>query len=179
MPATERRQRERAARHRLILQTARDVADAEGWDAVTTRRLADEVEYSQPVLYSHFAGKDAIIAAVALDGFTELAELLKRASDARTMALTYLDFARTHPAVYDAMFAEPTTLAFASEEIPAPLRDAFGSLIRFAGDETYAEVLWAALHGLATLERGHRLRPDQTTARLDILVEALTPANGR
>jgi Helix-turn-helix domain len=37
------------------------------------RRLADAIEYSQPVRYSHFPGKDGILAAVALEGFTELA----------------------------------------------------------------------------------------------------------
>jgi AcrR family transcriptional regulator len=31
---------------------------------VTTRRLADRIEYSQPALYSHFEGKDAIVSAV-------------------------------------------------------------------------------------------------------------------
>lgn len=33
----------------------------------TTRRLAAEIEYSQPVLYSHFSGKDAIMAAAAVE----------------------------------------------------------------------------------------------------------------
>ncbi|HWN35157.1 MAG TPA: helix-turn-helix domain-containing protein, partial [Pseudonocardia sp.] len=69
MPVQQRRERQRAERHRLILDTARRIAESEGWDAVTTRRLADAIEYSQPVLYSHFAGKDEIVAAVALDGF--------------------------------------------------------------------------------------------------------------
>src|SRR5690625_6823598 len=67
-----RRQRERAERERFIVTTARELAAAEGWDAVTTRRLAEEIEYSQPVLYSHFAGKDAIMAAVAVEGFVDL-----------------------------------------------------------------------------------------------------------
>jgi hypothetical protein len=57
-----RRARERAARHALIIQTARQIAETDGWDAVTTRRLAETIEYSQPVLYSHFANKDAIVA---------------------------------------------------------------------------------------------------------------------
>ena len=35
---------------------------------MTTRRLADRIEYSQPVLYSHFEGKDAIVSAVASRG---------------------------------------------------------------------------------------------------------------
>ena len=35
---------------------------------MTTRRLADRIEYSQPVLCSHFEGKDAIVSAVASRG---------------------------------------------------------------------------------------------------------------
>jgi AcrR family transcriptional regulator len=46
---------------------------------MTTRRLAEKVEYSQPVLYSHFAGKDAIMAAVAVEGIADLAEELRTA----------------------------------------------------------------------------------------------------
>src|SRR4051812_34094346 len=79
MAIRERRERERAERERLIIDAARELAEAEGWDAVTTRRLAEQIEYSQPVLYSHFKGKDAIMAAVALEGFAELAAELRAA----------------------------------------------------------------------------------------------------
>lgn len=82
MPAQQRKERERARRHQLIITTARTLAETEGWEAVTTRRLADEIEYSQPVLYSHFAGKDAIVAAVALEGFADLAARLREAGAA-------------------------------------------------------------------------------------------------
>jgi AcrR family transcriptional regulator len=50
----DRRARDRAARHQLIISTARLLAEAEGWDAVTTRRLSTEIEHSRPVLYKHF-----------------------------------------------------------------------------------------------------------------------------
>ncbi|MFE0378395.1 TetR/AcrR family transcriptional regulator [Streptomyces inhibens] len=73
MAIQQRRERERAQRHQLIVQAARELAETEGWGAVTTRRLAERIEYSQPVLYSHFAGKGAIVNAVALEGFAELA----------------------------------------------------------------------------------------------------------
>ena len=79
MTATQRRERDRRLRHELIVRTARDLAEAEGWDAVTTRRLADRVEYSQPVLYSHFENKDAIVRAVAIEGFADLAAQLRSA----------------------------------------------------------------------------------------------------
>ena len=50
MSIMERKERQRAERYELILATARDLAEAEGWDAVTTRRLAGLIDYSQPVL---------------------------------------------------------------------------------------------------------------------------------
>ena len=75
MSAQERKERERADRERLIVATARELAEQQGWDAVTTRRLAERIEYSQPVLYSHFRGKREIIGAVALIGGWALAAL--------------------------------------------------------------------------------------------------------
>ena len=69
MAIADRRLRDRTARRRLITSTARTLAEREGWDAVTTRRLSAEIEYSQPVLYKHFASMEDIVEAVALEGF--------------------------------------------------------------------------------------------------------------
>src|SRR3978361_1403051 len=80
MAIEDRRERERTARRRLIITTARTLAEAEGWDAVTTRRLSTEIEYSQPVLYKHFTGMEKSAGAVALDGFEDLAGALRAAS---------------------------------------------------------------------------------------------------
>src|SRR5881409_841584 len=80
MSVQERKQRERADRERLIVATARELAEQQGWDAVTTRRLAEHIEYSQPVLYSHFRGKREIIGAVALEGAAELAVAVRAAT---------------------------------------------------------------------------------------------------
>lgn len=185
MPIEDRRARERAARHRLIVDTARRVAEAEGWDAVTTRRLSSEIEYSQPVLYKHFSGMDQVAAAVALDGFGELSRQLGAArADATTpadalarMACAYLDFARDNAAVYDAMFTGRTTLRFAADDTPPELVGAFEGLrqaVSAVADEadadTLTEVFWAALHGLATLGRGGRLRPDLDRERVELLI---------
>jgi AcrR family transcriptional regulator len=188
MALESRRDRERVARRQLIITTARKVAEAEGWDAVTTRRLSTEIEYSQPVLYKHFAGMEQIADAVAIDGFGELADALRaarsRADDAAAsealtrIARAYLDFARDHPAVYDAMFTRATALHFAAQDTPPQLRAAFAELREAVGrvaDEDDAdaltEVFWSALHGLVTLSRAGRLRPGYDTDRLDLLVE--------
>jgi len=191
MATEDRRARERAARRQLIVDTARQVAEAEGWDAVTTRRLSTEIEYSQPVLYKHFSGMDAVAAAVAIDGFAELAGQLRAArTDAQTpnealtrMARAYLDFARDNPAVYDAMFTGRATLRFAQEDTPPELVAAFGELrqaISAMTDDadTLTEVFWAALHGLTSLTRGGRLRPDYERERVDALIARFCAADG-
>ena len=189
MSVRERRERDRASREQLIVTAARELAEAEGWDAVTTRRLAERVEYSQPVLYSHFAGKADIVRAVALEGFGELAAELRHARTAapgadaalRAVAAAYLRFAQSRPAVYDAMFVMPTDILFAMPETPAAPRAAFAelraALAPLAGNrdlETLGEVAWSALHGLAALSRGDRLRASHQQARLDLLADQLT-----
>ena len=189
MAIEDRRERERAARRRLIITTARTLAEAEGWDAVTTRRLSTEIEYSQPVLYKHFAGMEQIAEAVAIDGFGELAEALRAArsqpgtaGDALTrIAHAYLDFARAKPAVYDAMFTRATTLRFAAQDTPPQLTAAFAELHQAVGgvadehdSDALTEVFWAALHGLVTLTRAGRLRPGYDSERLELLVNEFT-----
>jgi hypothetical protein len=52
----ERRARELDQRRQVIIDAARELAEADGWESVTTRRLADRIEYSQPVLYSRLYG---------------------------------------------------------------------------------------------------------------------------
>ncbi|WP_426404419.1 TetR/AcrR family transcriptional regulator [Streptomyces sp. R-07] len=189
MSVQERKERERADRERLIVATARELAEQQGWDAVTTRRLAERIEYSQPVLYSHFRGKREIIGAVALQGAAEMAAAV-RASAARAnsprervaaLARGYLDFAARNPAVYDAIFQLDGGLAFAQEDTPEPLKDAFAALLESLGEVAgdgvhpgmFTEVFWASLHGLATLTRAGRLPPEDTERRTELLVDRL------
>jgi AcrR family transcriptional regulator len=185
MAIEDRRARERAARRQLITTTARKVAEEEGWDAVTTRRLSTEIEYSQPVLYKHFSGMDGIVAAVAVQGFGELAAALSAARRGATDAQdalarvthAFIGFAHDNPALFDAMFIRPTTVRFAAEDTPEELNTAFAELRAavemVAGTrdaDTLTEVFWAALHGLVTLDRAGRLRPDYQAARVDLLL---------
>lgn len=196
MAIDDRRERDRAARRRLIVSTARRLAEAEGWDAVTTRRLSTEIEYSQPVLYKHFSGMEHIAAAVAIDGFGELAEAIRAArcgvgsaGDSLTrIAHAYLDFARDNPAVYDAMFTRATPLRFASDDTPPQLEEAFAEVRQAVGKvadgrdiDTLTEVFWAALHGLVTLSIAGRLRPGHESERIRLLVDEFAderPARG-
>ncbi|CAM3399262.1 TetR/AcrR family transcriptional regulator [Isoptericola cucumis] len=191
-PAAARRARRTEERRERIVAAARALAEEQGWEAVTTRRLAEAIEYSQPVLYGHFPqGRTEIVTAVALAGFEELAAALAPSTlgdagsdDGRIRALVgaYLDFAARHPATYDAMFLLPVLVPFASRETPAVLREGFeaiaGTLRRLddppADVETTAEVLWGAVHGLVALHRAGRLSVENGDRRVDTLVRLVT-----
>ncbi|MFI7677979.1 TetR/AcrR family transcriptional regulator [Actinophytocola sp. NPDC049390] len=183
MSIQARRERERAERERLIITAARELAEAEGWDAVTTRRLAEEVEYSQPVLYSHFKGKDAIMTAVAVEGFADLAEELRAVvpSGLAAVAVAYVSFAERRPALYDAMFNQSVDLPFASPAAPAALHagfDAIADAVRPHADGEdvglLTETFWAALHGLTTLTRDARIPRAGHDQRLALLLDRFT-----
>ena len=185
MAISDRRLRERASRRQLIVATARALAEREGWDAVTTRRLSTEIEYSQPVIYKHFASMEELIDAVALEGFAELAVTLgtaradgpKRGALGR-VAQAFSGFANENPALYDAMFSRTTRLRFGDAESPSTLVASFAELRQAIIDsvptgpdvETLTEVMWAALHGLTTLGRAGRLRAGLDHERVDLLV---------
>src|ERR1700761_2399805 len=188
MAIEDRRARERAARRALITGTARALAEREGWDAVPPRRLSTEIEYSQPVLYKHFSGMEDIVASVAIQGFGELGGALSAArcgaADGRDalarVAHAFIGFARDNPALFDAMFIRTTTLPFAAEDTPAELNAAFAELRAavelVAGTRdpaTLTEVVWASLHGLVTLDRNGRLRPNHHAERVDTLIAGL------
>ncbi|MFE5071553.1 TetR-like C-terminal domain-containing protein, partial [Streptomyces sp. NPDC056659] len=72
-------------------------------------------------------------------------------------------------------------LAFAHEDTPEPLKDAFAALLETLGEVAddgvhpglFTETFWAALHGLATLTRAGRLPPEHTEWRVELLVDRL------
>jgi AcrR family transcriptional regulator len=176
MAETGARAQRVAERRQQILGAARDIAEADGWGAVTSRRLADAIGYTQPVLYGHFpGGKTEIMRTVALAGFAELAAAAQAAVSGKTgpqavaaVAGAYLGFAAAHPSLYEAMFQLPIDARFAQEDAEAELRSGFNALSAALGtdDGTVTEVFWSALHGMSLLERAGRMRHEHRSNRI-------------
>lgn len=190
MSISERKEREKAEREQRIIGAAKMLAEKDGWASVTVRRLAQEIEYSQPVLYAHFENRDAIVGAVALEGFGELGPALRAsvrrgASAAQAIedvAMAYLEFAFERPALYEAMFVLPSGLRFAKSDTPQSLRDTFGAMMAVvepfcANTELATEAFWATLHGLAELERHGRIRATFRKERVAHIVGMLSRAS--
>lgn len=182
----ERKLRDNAARRAKIISAARRIAEMEGWSNVTVRRLADEISYSQPVLYAHFGSREGILTAVAIQGFEEIGLALekarKRAKHRNTIeavASAYLEFAASSPALYEVMFSLRLSVPFGEAATPPELRFGFSQLLAlFQGKsskpEVVTELFWASLHGIAELTRTKRFPPSRQKERVKALVERFT-----
>ena len=171
-----RRERERRQTRQAILDAAREIAAAEGWEAVTMRRLAERVEYSLPVLYTHFENKAALVTELARVGYQQLAERLRlarqRASDAELgaieLARAYCSFSWSERDLYEAMhgltgvsvdaagYREAGALAQAEARAAlAQWADARGAMAVDPDDAV--TILWSTLHGIASLALARQL----------------------
>jgi hypothetical protein len=92
--------------------------------------------------------------------------------------MAYLAFAHSRPALYEAMFILHTVLRFAEAGTRPELRAAFEALAAvvtpFCVDAAVVtETFWAALHGLAELERSGRIRHSARGERITLVVQAI------
>jgi AcrR family transcriptional regulator len=172
-----------------IIDVSRAIIEDEGVEQLTIRRIAETINRTQPAVYQHFSSKDAILEAVVTDGFTALAERLKRATRGgktllNAIAHAYIRFGLERPRLYEVMFVGPPAITFAAgAATPAAAHTAFNIIaaavaesgVTPAQTETVTEVVWASLHGLVTLSITKRLRPGRALqqTRLEQLIAAL------
>ncbi len=175
MGSAERRERERQQVRERILDAARELFVAQGYDAVTMRGIAERIEYSAPAIYFHFEDKLAVVRALCEADFLALAEsfgTIARVADPveriRAAGKAYVEFGLTHPHHYRLMFmtqlpaipTEDSGLEHGNPEQDAYafLRLAVADAIaagrfrpEFADPETVAQMLWAVVHGVVAL----------------------------
>ena len=175
-----------------------------GEGALTLRSAAKAVGVSHTAPYNHFADKDALIAAIAVRGFEDLAAATEAARAAAgghagdqlvAAGRAYILFGAERPALYRLMFG-PRKAAAPAEDVGAAGLAAFEVLVRIVqdgmarGDFRAAEpraaafTAWALVHGMAqmALDRTGPLTAEDRAgieARLnaahDIMMQGLRP----
>jgi AcrR family transcriptional regulator len=184
MGTKQRRERERQAIRQSILSAARQIAAEEGWQAVTTRKVADSIEYSQPTIYEYFENKEAILLALLHYGYEQMLQTMQQAAsrtenpEERMLALSeaYWDFAFTSPELYQVMHGLGG-VSFGQPDAPLEARQTFAlmreSLQRWAqATETDfpqlddgVDALWGVVHGLASQAMDRRIAQGTERAR--------------
>ncbi|ABS04077.1 TetR/AcrR family transcriptional regulator [Kineococcus radiotolerans] len=167
MPSSERRARERADVRERIIAAAMKILMAEGTAALTMRRVASDMDYTAPVIYQHFANKDALIAEVVRQGYDELVGRLDAVQhapdiDARLagMAAEYLHFASENEHLFEAM----NGTALSADERRAAAQSVIGVMWNLVDEwaqrhrveleiDEACDIIWGTLYGVATLGR--------------------------
>ena len=115
MGIKERHERDREAVRRGILDAARELFVAEGYQNVSIRKVAERIEYSPAAIYGYFPSKDDIFFALAEEGFRLLFAYgaSPRAANAddpgdgmRAMFWRYYEFSKEHPEYFALMFID-------------------------------------------------------------------------
>ncbi|ROP55059.1 TetR/AcrR family transcriptional regulator [Streptomyces sp. PanSC9] len=170
------------------LRAARELLEEDGSAGLSLRAVARRAGVSATAPYRHYADRDALVSAVAAQGYRELAEHLAAAHPSPTtpdelaaVAVAYVRFALERPALFRVMFAEPcdphneervAATAAISEYVRGIVRGAFPG----ADEETLSTTVWALVHGLAFLHLDGKLdtsTPDVVAAQVRAAVHAL------
>jgi AcrR family transcriptional regulator len=171
------RTRKRAYHHgdlrRALLDQALALAAERGPAALTLREAARRAGVTEAAPYRHFRSKEALVAALAEEGFAALLARVRRAlarapdqAAARLSALgvAYLRFALERPAHFRVMFGRDLARSHGFRTVGELAQSCFGELMRevsraqaagaVAGRDPRpaALALWSALHGLASLQ---------------------------
>ncbi len=155
-----------------LMETAIIHLRKSGIEKLSLRAMARQLGVSQTAPYRHFRDKNALLAALATDGFEMLKEETRTAVEACTdnaaaglqaCGITYIRFARKNPEKYRLMFgpgiiashryAQLTESGAASYQVllnaVAKCRDQ--GLFQGKSEQMLANTAWALVHGISML----------------------------
>jgi len=201
MGIKERHVRDRETVRRAILDAARELFVAEGFNNVSIRKIAERIEYSPAAIYGYFPSKDDIFFALAEEGFRLLGdpsteprrarlEKLPALERVRANFLRMYEFSREHPQYFALIFLDRSVprisreyerFAFARERkahIVAGIQACIdaGELPRSVDPVVATRTLMVGILGVAALRLSDRLAPGEDADLLAADVINLTIA---
>lgn len=158
-----------------LIRTALVVAEEEGADAVTLRHVARRAGVSHAAPYHHFADRAALVAAVAEEGFRQLAVAAEQGRSSSQeprhqlfeAGVAYVVFAVENPEHFRLMFSREVADTSPYPGLQGAARDAKAVMERAVSegageraDSIDVVAAWALVHGLATLLIDEQLGPE-------------------
>lgn len=152
-----------------LIEAAERLLQEEGVAAVSVRRVAREVGVVPSAVYNHFENREALLTAIAADGYHQLEVIGKRLSERRAeprdvlrqLARAYLRFAAANPNLYRLMFSAEVVAYRNDPELEIASDSSFARLTEWwygpgsfdsaksAVEYPYALSVWSILHGAA------------------------------
>ena len=175
---------------RNILDKALCIIQTDGCDALSMRKLADQIDYTAPMIYEYFKNKEGIYQELARRGYLQLTEQIKLAkqnhldaeSQMMAMWIAYWDFAWAHQTFYRLMYGVNVACCAGSVQMPEAgfvaaqmlpvIRQMYGSN-PVSDKEVQVKYFtyWSVIHGLIAINLIQRNISDAMDQQ--ILVEAI------
>lgn len=154
----------------VVLDASVKLIESEGLAALSLRRVAKEAGVSHQAPYHHFGNREAILAALAAEGFVALSAVTRSAASAHTAAERvraavrgYVQLALEKPAHFRLMFRPELVNLSRHPGAKAAAEDALAALGELAqriqqaragtplSVEALADTLWSTCHGASCL----------------------------
>ena len=179
------------ALRRTLLEDAAVLLSEGGQDALSLRALARRAGVSPRAPYRHFADKEALLTALAVEAFAAFGAALAAADAAaepgrelEAQAIAYVRFGLEAPARFRLMFGPRRFVP--DDELIAAKQGAFGILqarvdrLGGAGDDSRAQAVgyWSLAHGLTMLFLDGRVR-DELNGSDDEIIQRVARATLR
>ncbi len=159
----------------LIMDAAWEIVGKQGFEALTARKLAQQIGYTPGTIYNLFKSMDDLylhVNARSLDVlYGALEKCVKKSAGKplekrlKDMARTYLKFAHDYKPYWHMMFSHPLpenrkTKDWYSEKIDqlfVPLESLVAPLCKDVHDPKFvARAIWSSVHGLCYLQESGR-----------------------
>ena len=109
-----------------ILEAALNIVQTEGWQALSMRKIADQIQYTAPIIYEYFPNKDGILLELTRRGYQILAKDIREARDKHetpedkmeAMWIAYWNFAFVHKELYQLMFGVDMNCCELTKNLP-------------------------------------------------------------
>lgn len=168
-----------------ILDAAAKLLAQGGPEALSVRRVAEQVGASTMVVYTHFHDKQGLVDAVLEHAFAGFAGALAAVEVAdpwqhlRALGHAYRSFATARPDAYRLLFercepsvAVPGSAARAFEALTVAIAKVMAALDRPARDiEPFALDVWAATHGIVQLELAGVIPAERADATFEHMLD--------
>ncbi len=169
MDASSRRRKHKEELRKTILEAAREIFVAEGYEAFSMRKLAEKIEYSPGSIYLHFQSKEELFDSLVEASFERLLKTLLDMRDGHQQPdpvkelkrglHAYVEFGLRNPNDYRFAFMlrppvdkHPYEVHRAFEVLRHMVRRCVAERRFCAVDvETAAQALWASAHGITSL----------------------------
>lgn len=162
-----------------ILTTSLQVIEEVGVTGLSIREVAKKAGVTHQAPYRHFSDKEALLAALAQDGFEKMhqhitqlmAKEIKPFEKLLTLGLGYFSWASEHPDHFRLMFSQNIPEYETSEGLKIAADKILGLVLKVVRENQEAKIikiedtrsvarqLWAAIHGTTLLFIDRQFKP--------------------